>query len=88
MSECWLPWCIQATEVALIKQSYATMNEKLDRIEIKLDNLDNKYATKEEHLMNKERINSLYDIVNKLVWVIFTAIITWWIGFILKLTIK
>lgn len=68
--------------IAVLESNQSNMTETLKRIETKVDKLDGKvdwldtkFATKDDHKQNKERIEKLEAIVNKVVWIVIGAVL-------------
>jgi len=62
--------CPEEKEVALIKQSHNFMKEKVESIETLLkdfiESVDHKFATKDEHKLNQDKIQKIDELVEKL----------------------
>jgi hypothetical protein len=82
--------CTKETEIALLKQNFSYMKEHLEKIEAKVDSIipaftnalishgkesDAKYATKDEHKMNLERITKIESALGKVMWLLVAAIV-------------
>lgn len=75
-------------EVALLNNSFEYMKEKVDSIETLLkdfiESAPDKFATKQDHIDNKEKINMLYKIVWTVIGFVFTALWTVLLNIILN----
>lgn len=63
----------EETKVAVMQEQITYIRKQVDAI---IDKLDNNYTTKEEHLYLEKRVVKVEDIINKLVWIIVTAVLT------------
>lgn len=67
-------------EVALLNNSFEYMKEKVDSIETLLKDFiksaPDKFATKQDHIDNREKINMLYKILWAVIAFVFTALWT------------
>lgn len=80
--------CIQKTNIALTQQSIMNIEKDLKNLSEKMDKFidsaDIKYATKFEHNQNKEKIDKIDWVLNRLNWIIITAVVWALLTLILK----
>ena len=63
----------EETKVAVMQKQVEYITKQVDAI---VEKLDNNYVTKEEHNHIVGRVVKVEDIINKLVWIIVTAVLS------------
>jgi len=63
----------EETKVAVMQEQINYIKKQVDAILIKLDN---NYTTKEEHLFLEKRVVKVEEIINRIVWIIVTAVLS------------
>lgn len=63
----------EETKVAVMQKEISYIKERVDEA---IRKLDNNYVTKVEYIGLEERVIKVEDIINRLVWIIVSAVLT------------